>query len=228
MAIVRPGALISALSGVLGNVTFSNTKRGTVASARPLKIRKTSALVIDNQARWQDLRREWYQLTDAERLNWSTVAKNFTYSDRLGVKRTYTGLELFMKHWTINYNFWGAPLGVPPASGTSPAPLRFEIDNFTSSDITVQILQASGLTSGAAWVYGQRMFTEQPFNPPPSMQRVQLVYFATNPTLRNITAAFYNLYGEPEYNEGICLRCIMIYPDRWASPISAPAVAYRL
>lgn len=227
MAIARPGPLLTALSGTIGGVTFKNTRRGCVVTSAPRPLRKQSELLLETQARWSNLRRTWYELTDQERLNWNTAAANYLRPDRLGVPRTISGLQLFMRHWTLTSPAFGLDYGTPPNAGTAPAPASFVLSTFTSSAIVCTITMPTGYSVFDFLIYGRRMFTTGAFTPPPVMQRVAYGYAASSPRTWDITAQFHALFGAPEAGEGICVRTQIQTPYAWTSPLSAAAIAYR-
>lgn len=98
MALYKPGALVSAISGNVGAVNFvASSSRPVLRTARR-RVNTDRAGNLPVRAYVAHLNSTWRGLTTAQRNAWATLAAKFRWTDRLAQQRQPSGRELFMSH----------------------------------------------------------------------------------------------------------------------------------
>jgi len=97
MALIRPSALIGAISGSIDSVTFVYPRGGPIARPRPLKTDPQTELQLNQRACFETTQRAWKQLEDFEQRTWKSAAATKRGINRLGLPRNKTGYNLFMQ-----------------------------------------------------------------------------------------------------------------------------------
>jgi hypothetical protein len=122
MAILKPGAIIGAISGTVGGVTFKNG-RGPIVLAHRQRIPATSTrLQINSQARFLRACNAWRAMTTLQRAGWAIAARTYPHSNRLGLTVYMSGFQFFVHTNTIplflRTNLTTTPY--PPSAFTPP------------------------------------------------------------------------------------------------------------
>ena len=120
MALIRLSSLIGSISGSLGPITFRNTRNGPLATKRLTRTKQRSPAQQQSDSRWTALTRAWDNLTPANRLAWSTLARQLTHTNSLGVTYPRSGFALYTQHASPAYHA-SIPLPTtPPTYGPLP------------------------------------------------------------------------------------------------------------
>lgn len=97
MAIIRTAALLADIRGSVAGVTFTRSRAGAVARARRKPCEATTAVLSQQRALWSVKVDHWRRvLTNANRLQWNTIAGYARPKNKLGQEYTPTGFQLFM------------------------------------------------------------------------------------------------------------------------------------
>ena len=103
MAIITPSSLISEVRGSAGTLTYSKNKYRAYVKER--------VAPTDTPSDWKSLARDllhtavdnWKAFTDAQRLQWMTLAENFNTQSRLGQQKPIGGYQLYCRAWMNAY-----------------------------------------------------------------------------------------------------------------------------
>lgn len=192
MAIYRNSPLIGGISGSIGAMTFVNSSRGIVVRTRPLKKRFTTEASSIQTSKNALLRLRWSQLTDAQRLAWTSIAATITRTNRLGQSRTLSGFQLLIMHGMFLTATEITALDDPPqaiVSTTFPTPgLIFSQGGPYTVSVAVPPMPASTLV----YTYGARPFQDfepaffnnfkllgrDSFTPPTFLRNIQTIWEA--------------------------------------------------
>lgn len=98
MALIKPGAIVSAISGTIGGVNFAvNSQRAIARKARRRVVVYTQRQ-LQRRAAFKTVIDAWRSLTAAQRAAWATLAEQQRWKDRLGQARQPSGREFFISH----------------------------------------------------------------------------------------------------------------------------------
>ena len=117
---------LGAASGHAGGLVASRGRAGDQLRARVFNRQPRSVSQLAARALTGSLAGAWRDLTDQQRLSWSTLASSILRTDALGQKHTLSGFTLFV---SCNRNLLtlggGAVLTAPPTPPTFPAIAAF-------------------------------------------------------------------------------------------------------
>ena len=102
MALVKPGPLVTAISGTVGGVTFAQGRRSTIARPNPPPLPNASTKQRKRQAEAYNVVREWQNLTDAQRAAWTAAGASLTVSNRIGTRAPLSGYNYFRRLNILN------------------------------------------------------------------------------------------------------------------------------
>jgi hypothetical protein len=141
MAKLVPGSLINGASGSVGTTTFSHNRGGWYSKSRVAPTNPSSTA----QQNWRNAVKFASQLwgstlSDAQRLQWETFAKNFPRTNSVGQPITMTGANCFM--WLCTYAKWF----VSSSLGAPPTPVEYSVLN----SLTIAG-SAAGTTLDISW-----------------------------------------------------------------------------
>lgn len=125
MAILKLGAIVTAISGKVGGQTFGIGKSGqylkntgSYINARTPKRTTSNSLLSLVTSQWRDL-------TQSQRDSWDAASSNFPYTNRLGNTEYYSGFNLFTKFNVNRYLMSLSLLTAPPSPTTVSLPSDF-------------------------------------------------------------------------------------------------------
>lgn len=98
MALIRPGPLISAITGTIGGVNFATSSQRPIARRARRRVQDQPTAILNSRARLQYLTRLWTRQTANTRAGWATLAATLRWSDPLGQARAPTARALFISH----------------------------------------------------------------------------------------------------------------------------------
>jgi len=162
MAIVRPSALVGAISGALGSSVFVQSKRGTVVRQRGRKLHKAGIHLSLTRKQQQGLSQCWQSLDAAERLSWRRVAEQMNRTSRVGEASPMTGFQAYLQFWSTSTSRLTAAGGYVPLAVRTPTELLL-IAYFSASG-TYAVNAVSGGATGTVPLafYGARQFRSSP------------------------------------------------------------------
>lgn len=104
MALFVPSALVGAVSGQVGGVTFVAAGKGQVIKSSACTVRAYSKLQLERQAHMAWVKTQWGTLTDAQKTAWATAAALVVKTNALGQVTALTGYQAFVKAHQMR--FW--------------------------------------------------------------------------------------------------------------------------
>jgi len=122
MAIFTPGSVVGQISGRIGGSIYSHNRGGPYIRNGTIPVAVSSDAAVNQKARLAMISADWRNLTDAQRLAWTTWAQANPQTNRLGHQTVLSG---HMAYTGINsrLNLWGQTLLDVPPLGTAPDPL---------------------------------------------------------------------------------------------------------
>lgn len=102
MALVKPGPLVTAISGTVGGVTFAQGRRSTIARPTPPPLPNTSTKQLKRQAQAYNVVREWQTLTAEQKAAWEAAGAALTVSNRIGTRAPLSGYSYFRRVNMLN------------------------------------------------------------------------------------------------------------------------------
>lgn len=98
MALVKLGAMVAAVSGSIGGVTFGRNRGGQYVRNRTPPLNPNSPRQATVRALLADLSNKWSTLlTDVQRTAWDNYAANVPINNALGEPRNVTGLNMYVR-----------------------------------------------------------------------------------------------------------------------------------
>ena len=160
MAIFRNGALVGAISGSLGGVTFVAGQGSPVVRLRPAKNHKTSTLASGQNARFHNAQKHWAGLTALQRLNWDTYAQTFAATDALGVQRAMTGFRMYLRNALTKRLPVSTLPDDPPNLGIDAGPATLSAAFTVGGPYNVSYTHGSGGPNFNTWIFGYPFFKD--------------------------------------------------------------------
>ena len=114
MAIIKTGAIIGAISGKLGGVTFANTPAGLVAKQSQTRQPAPTRYTYRANAIRKMAATAWAAKSTSDQLAWNRAAMRFATSNRLGISRLYSGVQMFTHWYMAMFRAYGAVSAPPP------------------------------------------------------------------------------------------------------------------
>lgn len=204
MAIFKTGPIIGAISGNLGGASFvTSSKSNIVRQPRRITHNRSSRTLIQRTL-FQGRARRWATFLQTTRTSWITAAQNYTYTDRLGTERNYTGFQLWMRF---------ADDGIfDPVSGNILPPVLVQGSplEFLTLDFTL----------GGPYTFSAQSLTATPYNgivvdaartwrtTPTTFFRFRLHITTIGPIagIHDVQSSFDPALGAPQLGETVALR----------------------
>ena len=123
MAIFKPGAIVSAISGKLGGIEFAQGKGSPHVKMHGVKGTKSTAPILAGRARVAELARRYRALSVNEKRSWEAFGRAVGSSDRLGRPRPMSGYQAWV--WVK----WGAVAEPGQAHWNASVPLVMDWRN---------------------------------------------------------------------------------------------------
>lgn len=141
MALFEQSPLTGAISGNIGGVNFVAADHGIYVRQKRGHTIGATTTQLQARAAFQSCARRWIELTDAQRLLWSTVAASVKTTDRLGRVRAMTGRQFFFERNIRNLSFVGLTVETtPPLATQTRAPISLVFFNFAPGVVTLSSL----------------------------------------------------------------------------------------
>ena len=96
MAVFRNGALVGAISGTVGGLTFVAGRGSPVVRPSGTYLNRSQPITAHRRSQMSQLRQEWGDLTDAQRAGWRTAAAQVASTNALGVRTIKSGFNYFI------------------------------------------------------------------------------------------------------------------------------------
>lgn len=96
MASVKYSGIITELKGSIGGVTFQKCGSSLSVRSNPNHKIPMSSRALSSRSGFAALSNYWRNLSDAQRLSWSTYAPQYPYYDRFGTRIVLSAYQLFM------------------------------------------------------------------------------------------------------------------------------------
>lgn len=223
MAIIRPSAIVGALSGNLAGVNFATGKSGPYARQRANRTKALSPGTLHNRARFQFLRHQWQQLTDAQRTAWRQAATNRPHINRLGLTSTLSGNSTFLQHnmhgWPDS-GFQAIQFDANPPTLTAPPPLILREFNVVSGGLKEMLFSLPGPpTSDRQVFYGARTSSNAPRRTWYNYRFLSRKDILPKPPLFEVTftSEWDERIGDPQVGERCFAQWFTAGANRWPS-----------
>ena len=122
MAKIMLGPIAGAVSGSLGNTTFSHNRGGAYMRVRAIPTKVVNAYTVGIRDIMASASRAWGALTAAQQAAWNTWAQSNPITDALGQKQVLFGNAAYIKLNARLMHAGDTPIDVPPIT-SAPAPL---------------------------------------------------------------------------------------------------------
>ena len=166
MAIFRPSALVGALSGRVGGAEFVIGRGAPYVRKAQHKIKHQSPSRLDAQAIYTQAVRAWENLTDTQRRTWRALAQIQPLKNRLGLPRTMTGFEAYMRSAIPNIRTIGIAPTVPDEDFTSPPPTGYTFTSTDAADIEFALVGVDPFTNEGNQVFAGFSFSKPAWKSP--------------------------------------------------------------
>lgn len=204
MAIVKLGPILSDISGSIAGVTFSRNRGTTVLGRRQRKRANKSDAQRVQKIRYAKRHNEWINLSDDSRLQWQQLAAQFVVKNRLGLPRTLSAYQLYMKLALQHRPDFGGDNPFPPPLLTAPTPFNL-IPSITSGGAK-QLTISYPNNSWNAWIWGSRPVTTSPRNTFTTWTYLGVTTVIGTSNTPTVTTAWNALLGDPAVGERCGLR----------------------
>ena len=97
MASIKLAPIISDIAGTVGGGVFSKNANGAYLRTKGLRNNQNTAAQREKRLNLTNFAQQWRNLTQAERDSWTQASPQFTYQNRVGDTKQYTGFQLFVK-----------------------------------------------------------------------------------------------------------------------------------
>ncbi len=156
MALLRLSPVLEGISGNLAAVNFAQTKQGPIARQASRRPQVKTERQLNSRASYQAIRQAYQELTTEQYQNWRFVAENVRWNNRLGLSRSPTPWQLFVKINRLRQSMDFPYLDQPPLMNT-PAELGSFTTTFTVGG-SYSFVFGSSLPSAQyrTFVYGSR------------------------------------------------------------------------
>lgn len=195
MAIFSASAVVAAISGSIGGVTFVNAKASKVARIRPRRPIPKGPGIESAQSQMNQLQNAWGAFTDAERQSWRTAAASSETTNRLGQGSPPTGQQLFT---SVNLEMHDSTVPffeLPAVVGRSEGPRDFTVSLSAAGDLTWNGQPPFGFGSAFFFVFARVFYTTVP--PKGGKPMVFLGRFAAPSLARDMRTEIEAKWGPP-------------------------------
>jgi len=153
MAKIMLGDIAGAISGSVGNITYSHNRHGYYVRRRVIPTKVQNAYTIEVRNILTACSRAWGALSAGSQAAWNTWAREHPITDRLGQKQTLFGAGAYTKLNARILLSGDAAITLPPV-GAAPAPLTaFSITSeFAGSTIIPTFLPTPLAATERIWV----------------------------------------------------------------------------
>jgi hypothetical protein len=120
MAKIMNGALAGAVSGSVGNTTFSHNRYGAYIRTRAIPVQPNSIYQQQARSRLSTASQAWAALDDDERELWRSWSAQHPVVDRLGMSQTLSGNAAFVMINALRAHCGNTQLDTPPMIAAPP------------------------------------------------------------------------------------------------------------
>ena len=166
MAIFRPSALVAALSGRVGGAEFVIGRGAPYVRKAQHKIKHQSPSRLNAQAIYTQAIRAWEDLTDTQRKTWTALAQIQTLKNRLGLPRTMTGFEAYMRSAIPRIRISGIPPSLPATDFASPPPTGYTFTSTDAANIEFALVGVDPFTNTGNQVFAGFSFSKPDWKSP--------------------------------------------------------------
>lgn len=212
MAIFTPGPLVAAISGNVAGINFVAGRPTRYVRPALGRVNKRTSPQLQRRARFLQVIRTWTEIGQAQRLEWITAAKQITSPNRLGIPRTISGFQFFVKVNLQRVDSYAITTSPPQTLTRGPAPTHVTITASAAAGVYVSWHQPIPPGSAHAYFFGARSTSSKP-----TAQLIAWRFLSSHlgtggPNAHTITAEWDQILGHPVQHELIAIR-IGIYSD---------------
>ena len=154
MAIFIPSALVSAVSGKVGGVTFVSSGKGKVIKSCGQNVRAFSRLQLARQARLAWAKGQWAGLTAAQQSAWNAAAALVVKTNALGEVVKLTGYQAYIKAQMVRSVVAAPTITAPTVRLVGPMLTCNTSAFFAASNYNVTCNATGASGAQATYVYG--------------------------------------------------------------------------
>lgn len=219
MAIARTGPIVSLTSGALGGLVFVASKKGQVIRPRPLLKTRASAANLRVRSIHARALIAWRAMTDTQRRAWYTAATSTSSTNRLGVPRPISAIQLYLSITIPAIATGLTPVSIPPVP-LSFSPFGSMPYTCTSAAFTLTPTLLSGTPFGTIAIRGARSLRSAASLPQPRVFQhyTSVGYFAWGGAALDLFAAFNSALGPLGTREWWSLIIVYVHSNRAVSP----------
>lgn len=215
MALIRLGSLVTRISGKIGGQTFGTGPSGSYVRNTGTPRKSITILQRDKMSLMATTAQSWRALTQAQRDVFNSASPDYTYLNRVGETKNYSGFAIYTQ---LRNNVSNTVQTFPPLELPVPLPrvsfLPFD-DFLMSVQSTAIVFQAEGATENMEY----RVFTSKISSRGVSNSYANL-YFMGKATATesgaitiNVQANYVAKYGARPGRGKLFFRCDVVDPQ---------------
>lgn len=206
MAIIRTGHIVGGITGTLGSEDYVNGRGSTYVRRRPRKTNQNTQAQTNRRSRFGDVTQAWQTFPENVRTAWRAAAKLITFPNRLGIQRSISGFQLFVKYtMSFQSNLFIEPTG-PPGLSTAPRATDLILTASASGSIEISFTNNVPPTILQIFFQGARPVSSSPRTHFSNYKFLRSDFFGAGPRSIDLTARFDALFGHPVENEFISVK----------------------
>lgn len=158
MAIYSPGAIVGAISGNVGGVSFANTSGSKVIRKPRRAVPNTSPQILAAQNQLAAAAAAWKSLSDDNQKAWNNYAANRPIPNRLGQSRSLSGYNTYVKARLFRLHLFFEGLVAPPINPDLDDIFDFSLTSSLATGIDAAFQKVQPLVDVEAAIYGRPLF----------------------------------------------------------------------
>lgn len=222
MAIIRPSAIVGAISGNVGGVNFATGKGGPYVRQRRAIKRSISERQAQVRGMMQIARHQWQNFDEPTRQSWRQAAANRTHINRLGLGTHLSGAALYIKIAMLGA---GAPLpeayngpGAPLPTIAAPPPIIFESMLVVAGGVKwFTFTEPTPDNNLKFTIYGAKTGSNSPIRSWNDYTLLANREYAGAPTVIQLTTQWDNVIGDVQAGERVFIKFHYGGNGRWPS-----------
>jgi len=206
MAIIRTGHVIGRISGTLGSEAFVNGRGSSYVRRRPRKTNQHTIPQLNRRSRFAVITQAWQSLTASDRQAWRTAARLVTFNNRVGVPRSISGFQFFVR-FSLNRRadeiIW---IFGPPGLTKTPNPDDIVLTASAAGSIELNFNISSPSGFFECYVQAARPVSGSPRLHFSNWKFLKSQVFGVGARTLTFTSEFDALFGHPAAGEFIAAR----------------------
>lgn len=223
MAIIRPSAIVGAISGNLAGVNFATGKSGPYARQRRSTKHSLSARQVEIRAMMQIARHQWQNFDEPTRASWRQAAANRPHINRLGISSHLSGAALYIQQAMLGVNAPAPETKTGPfafiPSFAAPPPLIFtDMVVVAGGNKIISFVEPQPDNNRKFIIYGAKTGSNKPLRSWNDFTLLANRNFSGGPTTpANVTQQWDNVIGDVQVGEQVFWKFIYGGSVTWPS-----------